>query len=154
MAEKETPVLMQCGRRISTEEIEQIKDTVELFPHLSLKELVATICEHSGWHTAANNLKLDACRKLLKKFEAAGIVNLPEKRKVGGVQEHARQMVVGPRTDPQVEITGLVKQLGRIWFEIVREKQEKDLWNEYVFRYQRLSYKRPFGYWMRYSIIC
>ncbi len=115
---------------------------------------MATICEHFGWYTTANNLKLDACRKLLKKFEAAGIVKLPEKRKVGGIQEHARQMVVGPRTDPQVEITGSVKQLRRIWLEIVREKQEKDLWNEYVFRYHRLGYKRPFGYWIRYSIIC
>ena len=154
MAERETPVFMQCGRRISTEEIEQIKETVELFPHLSQQELVATICEHLGWYTAGNNLKIDACRKLLKKFEAAEMVKLPEKRKVAGVREHARQMVAGPRTDPQVEITGSVNQIGRITLEIVREKQEKDLWNEYVFRYHRLGYKRPFGYWMRYFIIC
>ena len=134
MTEKEAPAFIQCGRRVSAEEIEQIKETVELFPRLSLEELVATICEHLGWHTAANNLKIDACRKLLMKLEATGIVKLPEKRKGGGVQEHARQMVVGPRTDPRVEITGSVNQLGRIWFEIVREKQEKELWNENVFR--------------------
>ncbi len=40
MTEKEAPAFIQCGRRVSAEEIEQIKETVELFPRLSLKELV------------------------------------------------------------------------------------------------------------------
>ncbi len=41
MAESEAPAFIQCERRISTEEIGQIKETVELYPHLSQKELVA-----------------------------------------------------------------------------------------------------------------
>lgn len=49
MADREDPAFIQCGRRGSAEEIEQIRETVELFPLLSLKELVATICEHLGW---------------------------------------------------------------------------------------------------------
>ena len=154
MAESEAPAFIQCGRRISAEEIEQIKETVELFPRLSLKELVATICEHLGWYTAANNLKREACMKLLSKLEASGIVKLPEKRKVGGVQGFSQKMVVCSRTDPRVEITGTVKELRRVNLEAVKEKQEKELWNEYVFRYHRLGYKRPFGYWMRYFISC
>ncbi|GAF96802.1 unnamed protein product, partial [marine sediment metagenome] len=43
MAEREAPAFIQCGCRVSAEEIEQIKETVELFPGLSLNELVATI---------------------------------------------------------------------------------------------------------------
>ncbi len=154
MTEKEAPAFIQCGRRVSAEEIEQIKETVELFPRLSLKELVATICEHLGWHTAANNLKIDACRKLLMKLEATGIVKLPEKRKEGGVHGYSPEMVVSSRTDSWVEITGTVKELRRVSLEAVKEKQEKELWNEYVFRYHGLGYKRPFGYWMRYFISC
>ena len=53
MTERNTYALMQCGRRISESEIEQICETVELFPRLSLSKLVATICEHLGWYTAA-----------------------------------------------------------------------------------------------------
>ncbi len=53
MTENNNCALMQCGRRISEQEIEQICETVELFPRLALSELVATICEHLGWHTAA-----------------------------------------------------------------------------------------------------
>ncbi len=56
MTENDTFELMQAGRRISEQEIEQISETVELFPRLALKELVATICEHLGWYTAAGGL--------------------------------------------------------------------------------------------------
>ena len=62
-------VLMQGGRRINAQEIEQICETVELFPRLALKELVATICEHLGWYTVAGGLKENACEKLLRKLE-------------------------------------------------------------------------------------
>ena len=48
MAESDARPLDQGGRRISTQEIEQICETVELFPHLAFKELVATICENLG----------------------------------------------------------------------------------------------------------
>lgn len=61
MTENDTFELMQGGRRISEQEIEQICETVELFPRLALNELVATICEHLGWYTAAGGLKENAC---------------------------------------------------------------------------------------------
>ena len=78
MTGREAPEIIQCGRRISSEEVEQIRETVATFPGLSLKELVATICEHLGWYTAAGNLKREACMKLLKKLEADGAVKLPQ----------------------------------------------------------------------------
>jgi len=154
MAHRKVGELIQCGRRISVEEIELIRETAQMFPALSRKELVATVCEHLGWYTAAGNLKREACMKLLKKLEAEGLMKLPEKRKAQVGQIYSQEIIANPRTEPQAEITGGVKILGRVWLEIVREKQEKDLWNEYVFRYHRLGYKRPFGYWMRYFISC
>jgi hypothetical protein len=36
--------------------------------------------------------------------------------------------------------------------EVVEGKESKGLWNEYVFRYHYLSYKKPFGYHLRYFI--
>ncbi|MQY76276.1 MAG: DUF4338 domain-containing protein [Spirochaeta sp.] len=156
MTGRDAQEIIQCGRRISSEEVEQIRETVVMFPGLSLKELVATICEHLGWYTAAGNLKREACLKLLRKFEAGGVVKLPQKQKnkVRMIQRYTRQIAVSPRTDPRLKITGTVKKLGRVWLEVVREKPGQELWNEYVFRYHGLSYKRPFGYWMRYFISC
>ncbi len=53
--------VMQCGRKIPTEEVEQIRQTVELLPGLAVNELAATICEHLEWYTAGGGLKVDAC---------------------------------------------------------------------------------------------
>ncbi len=59
--------LIQCGRYISPQELRQIRETVELFPKLSRKELAQTICEHLEWFSASGTNKIDACLKLLAK---------------------------------------------------------------------------------------
>ena len=67
MSESARQGVMQCGRKISGEEVEQIRETVELLPGLA-----ATICEHLEWYTAGGGLKVDACLKLLNKLEGEG----------------------------------------------------------------------------------
>lgn len=151
MVEKELEDLVQCGRRISKREIQQICETVQLFPNLSLTELTATICEHLGWYTAGGGLKDDACEKLLRKLEALGLVRLPEKLRRGG-GERSRITITG-RTDPGPQIRSRLKDLGRVWLDVV-EGEQKGLWNEYVGRYHPLGYKQPFGYQRRYFVVC
>ena len=53
--------IFQCGREITSEEIDEIQETVRLFQALSRTELAATICEHLGWFTASGGYKTDAC---------------------------------------------------------------------------------------------
>ena len=143
---------MQCGRTISSQEIAQIQETVELFPRLSLKELTATICEHLGWYTAAGNLKEDACAKLLSKLQAAGLLKLPRKQQSHGNQRASESMNFTPQTDPQSELSGSLKDLGAIKLQVVNTKQSLKLCNEYLQRYHPLGYKKPFGYPLRYLI--
>ena len=151
MMQQELDELVQCGRRISEGEIQQICETVELFPNLSMKELTATICEHLGWYTAAGGLKEDACEKLLGKLEAHGLVRLPEKLQRGGGQRS--KITVTDRTNPGPQIRCRLRELGTVWLEVV-EGEGKRLWNEYVGRYHPLGYKQPFGYRMRYFVVC
>ena len=129
--------------------IMQICETVELFPGLSLSELSATICEHLGWHTAAGGLKEEACKKLLGKLEGAGLVKLPQKRGYGGGK---RTVTVSSRTDAGEAIRCSLKELKPVRIELVKTREEKELWNEYVEKYHPLGYKQPFGYRMRYFI--
>lgn len=151
MMQQELDELVQCGRRISEGEIQQICETVELFPNLSMKELTATICEHLGWYTAAGGLKEDACEKLLGKLEAHGLVRLPEKLQRGGGQRS--KITVTDRTNPGPQIRCRLRELGTVWLKVV-EGEGKRLWNEYVGRYHPLGYKQPFGYRMRYFVVC
>ena len=52
MLENGTGSIIQCGRKISDQEIEQIKETVDLCWRLSRYELAQTIAENLGWYTA------------------------------------------------------------------------------------------------------
>ncbi len=80
--------MVQCGRKISSEEMELICKMVELFPRLALKELAATICEHLGWYTAAGNLKEEACLKLLRKLEAQGLEPPPNATRANSISPY------------------------------------------------------------------
>ncbi|MHC5090343.1 MAG: hypothetical protein ACYSOJ_01760 [Planctomycetota bacterium] len=57
--------ITQCGRKISRQQLDEIIETVGLFPSLSRQELAATISEHLEWVTVTGSNKLDACLKLL-----------------------------------------------------------------------------------------
>ena len=152
MPKKEFRSIIQSGRDISGQEISEIIEIVELFSNLSRSELAATICENLDWLTAAGNPKVDAGMKLLEKLERKGLLRLPKKQ-----EEYARNGPQGPipltsRTDTQKDIRGKLKDIDRIRVEVVKEKASIDLWNEYVFRYHYLGYKRPFGYFQRYFV--
>ena len=150
MGERKVFEIIQGGRRISEREIEQICETVELFPCLSMKELTATICVHLGWYTAAGGLKEDACEKLLRKLEVRGLVKLPAKLRRGGGAKST--ITITEKTAPGDEIHLRLKELAPVRVEVV-EGEQKRLWNEYVGRYHPLGYKQPFGYRMRYFIV-
>ncbi len=58
-----------CGRTITSQEIKDIQETIRIFPNLSYKELIQTICEHLQWYTAGGANKTEACTKMLEKLE-------------------------------------------------------------------------------------
>ena len=49
--------IIQCGRCVSQQEIELIRETVNLFPQLSRTELAKTISENLKWFTASGSNK-------------------------------------------------------------------------------------------------
>ena len=150
MLENETSSITQCGRKISDQEIEQIKETVDLCWRLSRYELAQTIAENLGWYTASGSLKVDAGVKLLEKLQAEGVLQLPEKR--GLSNPNKRSIPITPRTAPAADIDCKLKQLDFVKLQVVSEPQDIKLWQEYVSRYHYLGYKKPFGYYLHYFI--
>jgi len=148
--------VMQCGRTITSEEIEQIRETVELLPGLAVKELAATICDHLQWYTAGGGLKVDACLKLLNKLKGEGVLELTGRQTAPRRKSFTRkeEIAIAGRTEPQCRVEGTVGDLEEVRLEVVVEREEKKLWNEYVERYHPLGYKNPFGYRLRYFITC
>jgi Domain of unknown function (DUF4338) len=142
--------ILQSGREIKGEELEEIQETVALFPSLSRCELAHTICEHLGWFTASGSCKRDACLRLLERLEATGCVKLPAKR--GKPPQKSTRIVFTTRTEPRDEICGSVGEIAPIRVELVKGREQRTLWTEYVSRFHYLGYRKPFGCSLSYFI--
>jgi len=150
MLENGTGSIIQSGRTISDQEVEQIKETVELCWRLSRYELAQTIAENLGWYTASGSLKVDACVKLLEKLQAEEVLQLPEKRDLSKPKK--RSIPITARTAPTADIDCKLKQLDFVKLQAVSVPRDMELWQEYVSRYHYLGYKKPFGYYLHYFI--
>jgi hypothetical protein len=142
----------QCGREITVEDIEHVKEVVTLCSGLSQDELAHTLCEHWEWVTASGGHKVQACLKLLAKLEKQGELQLPAKRPVG-TQKHRRPSWT-ERTAPRSAITGPLAEVRPVTLEVISGRKAKGLWNEYVDRYHYLGHQRPFGCRVRYFVVC
>jgi hypothetical protein len=143
-------MIVQCGRQIKTEELEQIRETVKTFSCLSRNELVHTVCEHLGWHTASGGNKVDACLKLLKTLEARGVIQLPAQRDI--IYKPRKKQVVKVKALAQEPVEGKLTDIGPINLRVVMDKEETVLFNEYLRRHHYLGYTKPFGCFLRYFI--
>ena len=150
MKQFETPTIFLCGRYFTSQEISDIQETVRTFSRLSWFELVQTICEHLEWVTPAGRNKVDSCAKALTKLQAQRLLKLPPKR---GVPRGKEKVTVSTLTDPEAELVGTVRDFGPIEVQPTTTTELMRLWNEYVERYHRLHYKRPFGAHQRYFIV-
>lgn len=150
MFERKAGSIIQCGREISREELDEIQETVRLFPGLSRSELVATICEHLEWITASGGYKTDACLKLLSRLEGKGCLKLPQKRAIS--QQRQSPIPLTNTTGPKADIMGSLSDVAPVRPEVVKGREPTGLWNEYVSRYHYLGYKRPFGCFLRYFV--
>jgi hypothetical protein len=150
MKQFETPPIFLCGRYFTSQEISDIQETARTCSALSWFELVQTICEHLDWVTPAGRNKVDSCAKALTKLQAQGLLKLPPKR---GVPKGKEEVAVSTRTDPEAELVGTVRDFGPIEVQPATTTELMRLWNEYVERYHRLHYKRPFGAHQRYFIV-
>jgi hypothetical protein len=144
--------LQHSGRVFTEEEVEQICETVALFPNLAIRELASTVSEHLGWYTAGGTVKRDACMKLLVKMENAGLLELSERQKRRGRAQRKTVIEPSEATAPGKRIEASLRELAPVRVEPVIDEQQKALWNEYVQRYHPLGYKKPFGYRLRYFV--
>ena len=152
MYQDEKTIVVQCGREISSEEIETILCAVDDLGKLSRKTLAEAICEQLGWFTATGSYKVDACMKLLERLEARGILKLPAKRQKRGGPVSFLKEALPVDADECREISGSLSDIGPVKLQVVSEHDELSAWNEMVARYHYLGYCKPIGCFLRYFI--
>jgi len=142
--------ILLCGREFIHNEIEDIKFMVKMFKNLSRTELANTVCENLNWVDAKGKNKVNSAVELLKKLEKRGEVKLPESK---GKEKVKREITFTQRTDEPLSGKCNMKDIEPVSVELVKIKEEKQLWDEYVHRYHYLGYKQPFGARQRYFIV-
>jgi len=58
-----------------------------------------------------------------------------------------------PRTEQRALLKGALKAFVPITLDLLHDKESVQLFNEYLHRYHPLSYRRPFGHWLRYFLM-
>ena len=145
--------IVRCGREITAQEIETARETVKLCCGLSRTELAETICEHWGWMTASGAGKVTACLDVLEELEWQGELHLPARHKRPNA-ERVRGAEHTPRTAaPDEGLVGKLEAVSPVRLELVENRGQAKLWNEYVDRYHYLGYRKPFGCTRRYFVV-
>lgn len=142
--------VLLCGRKFTEQELNDIQETVRMFPKLSQLELAQTVCENLGWLTPNGGYKTQACLKLLRKLHGQGFIELPSARVRAKVTE---RVTITSLSAPLPEVTGFLADVEPVGLEPVFDRGKRELFNEYIQRYHYLGYKRPFGAHQRYFIL-
>ena len=111
-----------CGRRFTRKQLVQVQETVQLFPHLSRKELAFTVCEHLSWTTPTGHNKVNSCLTLLSELEAYGVVTLPATRNKRAPRHPIPAFKEPPATAP---LTATLAAIAPITLHRVTSKEER-----------------------------
>ena len=138
------------GRRFTRKQLAQVQETVQTFKNLSRKELALTLCEHLGWKTANDKLKVNSCLTLLEELESQKIVTLPPKRKTKAPIRRIPTFDEHPDASP---INDTIDTVGPITLQRITSKEDRECWKAYIQTYHYLGYKHPFGAHLGYFIV-
>ncbi len=138
------------GRRFTRKQLVQIQETVQLFPHLSRKELAFTVCEHLSWITPTGQNKVNSCLALLSELEAHGVVTLPATRHKPAPSHPIPVFTEPPDTTP---LTAPLAAMAPITLQRVTSKEERADWKAYLQTYHYLGYTHPIGAQVGYLVV-
>ncbi len=147
----ESSIIFFRGRDFNDGDIAHIIRIIKLYPTLSRCELSHTLCEHFKWRTPSGNNKRRSCEALLEKLEAQGLIRLPSKQHSRSVKR--KSLTITDNSKPGEAVNSTLKEIGPISLKVIKESQQKTLWNEYIARYHYLGFKHHAGRTVRYFIM-
>lgn len=113
-------------------------------------QLSRHLCEHWNWRNGAGLLKDMACRSLLLKLEARGLVRLPPRRIPSVNGRRNRQLPKVTCEDSPLECS--LAQLGRVQLTAVQSSSEGALFRFLIGRYHYLGYGNTVGQNVKYLL--
>lgn len=140
-----------CGRELSSSDLEAIRRLIADHPTASRARLSRLVCELLGWRRADGRLKDMSCRVAMLRMQEDGLVRLPSPR--NGNNNGKPYLRRTPRAEPEpLLMAASPKDLGEIELQIVTDRCDSHLHNEYIDRYHYLGYQPLPGAQLRYFV--
>jgi len=139
------------GREFTEEEVSLIKEVVETCTGISRTELAFTVCELLDWKRPGGGLKSRECLEMLERLERQGILKLPSKKSPG---MRKSQKSIAPVGDGGIHstLTGSVEEFAPLDVQLVKNRQQRQLFKELVSRHHYLGYAMPYGARLQYLV--
>jgi hypothetical protein len=138
-----------CGRELTPEELDLIRQITRDFSTLSLTELAHTVCELLEWRRPNGGLKGQECYFFLQTLHSRGwlpwLSLQPKKLR-------PRAAVWDESSDAQAPLTGLIGDYLPVRLQLLDRIDERRLFRQYLQRYHYLGYKVPYGAQLRYFV--
>ena len=139
-----------CGRHFSPDEIQTIRDLMQVDPNLKRSPLSRKLCELWHWTKPNGELKDMTCRVALNRMQADGLITLAPSQ-IPNVRRRA-DFPATAASDAQEPVKQPVHELEPLTLRLVSGTAASRLWNEYIARYHYLGYTPMSGSQLRYNV--
>lgn len=139
------------GRWVSCEELTQVQTWLSEHPSWHRTRLSRELCALWDWRNEAGQLKDMACRTLLLKLEARGLLQLPARQRAPVNASRNRHRVDLPHDNTPLEVS--LPSLQPLRVELVASASaQSQLFQFLLYRYHYLSHHNSVGENLRYLI--
>ena len=140
-----------CGREFTSSEIEEIRQLIADHPTARRARLSRLVCEQVGWRRDDGRLKDMSCRVAMLRMQDDGLVRLPPPR--NGNNNGKPYLRRTPLAEPgQPLLATSPTELGDLQLQLVTDRPDSHLHNEYLDRYHYLGYQPLPGDQLRYFV--
>ena len=141
-----------CGRVLTVNELNLVRQIIADFPRLSQAELANTICELLEWRRPNGKLKNPECVEWLQKLQPRQTLpDLPELRVTKPRRAH-RLLTHDSQSDPQSPLHGRLADYQPLRLQLLEDLAGRRLFQQYIQRYHPLGYRVPYGAQLRYLV--
>lgn len=138
-----------CGRELSADELNLIRQIVGDFPALSQWQLAATICELLDWRRPNGSLKTRECFSFLQQLEERGWLHLLPALRITAPRG-PRSLPLDEESQARTPLSGSLKNYRPITLQLITQLADRRLFNQYIQRHHYLGYRIPVGAQLRY----
>lgn len=140
--------LRYCGRDFSENEMDLIRRIIAKDPDLTRAQISREVCKVLNWYKPDGKLKEMSCRVAMLRMQDDGLFTLPRPKPT----KRPVSIRSTPLTDPQPLFTIKAGKIPDLSIQLVQDKKQSTLYNEYIHRYHYLGYKPLTGAQLRYII--